>query len=869
MIGSALRRRRSAAGLRTALGPLLGVAIALALAPPAEAQRKPVLEQVRVPHNYYFREMYLPQATSGPSAASWSPDGRELIYSMQGTLWRQRLGSNEAEQLTAGPGYDYQPDWSPDGRSVIYASYGGDAVELRLLDLPSGRSTALVADGAVNVEPRWSPDGGRIAWVSTAHEGRFHIFVAGVRDGRLAGARRVTEDRDGRLPRYYYGAHDQYLSPTWSPDGRELMVVSNRGRVWGSGGVWRMAADSGAPMREIHHEETTWRARPDWARDGRRVVYASYLGRQWHQLWLMTADGGDPLQLTYGEFDATAPRWSPDGRRIAYVSNEGGNTSLWTVALPGGRRERLTAERRRYRTPVGRLRISIVDGATGRPTPARVSVTGADGRSHAPDDAWRHADDAFDRRRRRMEYGYFHADGAATVVVPAESVTVEVTRGPAYRVWSRRVAVPADSAVAVRVSLERLADLGAAGWRAGDLHVHMNYGGAYRADPARLAFQAAAEGLDVVENLIVNKEGRVPDVAYAGRREDPSQRRGVVIAHDQEYHTSVWGHTALLGLRGDPLLPGYAGYANTAAASLFPANATIFDLARAGGALAGYVHPFDAEPDPRNVGEALTHELPADVALGKVDYLEVVGFSDHLATAAVWYRLLNCGFRIPAGAGTDAMTNFASLRGPVGMNRVYVRAGGPLDHRRFLAALKAGRSFATNGPLLDFSLGGRELGDELRLPEGGGTVTAKVRLRSFVPVDHLEIVGNGRVVATVPLAGDRTAATAEVPILVTASGWYTLRARGDSAAHPVLDLYPFATTSPIYVSVGGAPARSSADAAYFVAWIDRLDAAARASTAWNDARERTEVLELFSRARAEFMRRSGESRAASRAGHRR
>src|SRR5215210_3297312 len=110
MIGSALRQRRSVAGPGTASGPLLGVAIALALAPPAAAQRKPVLEQVRVPHNYYFREMYLPQATSGPSAASWSPDGRELIYSMQGTLWRQRLGSGEAEQLTAGPRYDYQPD---------------------------------------------------------------------------------------------------------------------------------------------------------------------------------------------------------------------------------------------------------------------------------------------------------------------------------------------------------------------------------------------------------------------------------------------------------------------------------------------------------------------------------------------------------------------------------------------------------------------------------------------------------------------------------------------------------------------------------------------------------------------------------------
>ena len=48
---------------------------------------------------------------------------------------------------------------------------------------------------------------------------------------------------------------------------------------------------------------------------------------------------------------------------------------------------------------------------------------------------------------------------------------------------------------------------------------------------------------------------------------------------------------------------------------------------------------------------SLTNALPADVALGKVDYMEVVGFSDHKATADVWYRLLNLGLRVAAGAG--------------------------------------------------------------------------------------------------------------------------------------------------------------------------------------------------------------------------
>src|SRR5438876_1213709 len=101
----------------------------------ALAQREPVLKQVAVPHAYYWREMYVPQVTSGPSAVTWSPDGTELIYSMQGSLWRQRIGSRVAQQLTAGEGDDYQPDWSPDGRLVVFARYAHDAIELQLLDL--------------------------------------------------------------------------------------------------------------------------------------------------------------------------------------------------------------------------------------------------------------------------------------------------------------------------------------------------------------------------------------------------------------------------------------------------------------------------------------------------------------------------------------------------------------------------------------------------------------------------------------------------------------------------------------------------------------------------------------------------------------
>jgi hypothetical protein len=825
----------------------------------ADAQRAPVLRQVKTPHAYYFREMLIPQVTTGPTSPAWSPDGTQLIYSMAGSLWRQSVEGKEASQLTDGPGYDYQPDWSPDGRRVVYASYHDDAIELRLLDLASGESVPLVSNGGVNIEPRWSPDGSRVAFTSSAYEGLWHVFVVPVGPDGAAGApTRVTPDRDSGLPRYYYHRKDQYFSPTWSPDGRELILITNRGRIWGSGGFWRVDARAGGREREIHYEETTWKARPDWSSDGRRVVYSSYLGRQWNQLWLMTAEGGDPLQLTYGEFDATTPRWSPAGDHIAYVSNQGGNTSLWVLGLPGGSRKELRIERRRSLRPSGTLRIAVV-GSGGSALPARVSVRGEDGRSHAPADAWHHADDAFDRADRAFEYGYFHTSGNAVLSLPAGRYAVEVSRGPEYRVVDRAAEVKADAVTSLRVSLSVLDDLEARGWYSGDLHVHMNYGGIYRNDPARLAFQARAEDLHVVENLIVNKEGRVPDVGYFRPGPDPASSPGTLILHGEEYHTSYWGHVGLLGLRQHLVLPGYTAYANTAVASLQPTNARVLDIARAQGAVTGYVHPYDRYPDPSDTTRLLTHELPVDLALGKVDYYEALGFVDDLnATAEVWYRLLNCGFRLAAGGGTDAMANFASLRGPVGMNRVYVKSGAPLEHRRWLSALRAGRSFATNGPLIDMTVDGAGLGAEVRLPAGGRDVAVSVRLRSNVPVDHLELVQNGRVIREVPLAPDRRSATATVKVPVDRSGWLLLRARADKATYPTLDIYPYATTSPVYLTVGDTPTRSPEDARYFMRWIDRMRASVEAHRDWNTDAERQETLDMLAQARAEYERRGRE-----------
>ena len=825
---------------------------------PVCAQRKPVLPQIDLPHPYYFREMYLPQLTSGPSSVAWSPNSNEVVYSMAGSLWRQKIDSTEARQITDGAGYDYQPDWSPDGKSVVYVSYQKDAMELWLLDLGSGKTKPLTSGGAVNVEPRWSPDGKRVVFVSTQYNKRFHIFRADLNDGKLDNVVRLTGETKSDLPRYYYSPFDTEISPVWTRDGKEILFVSNRGHIHGSGGFWRMRAEPGAEAREIHYEETNWKARPDFSPDGSRMVYSSYLGRQWHQLWLMPSNGGDALPISYGDWDDTNVRWSPDGKQFAFISNKEWNTQLAIQEFGSGSARSLVAANRKYLRPRRTIRISVVDGK-GKHQFARISVTDQLGRFYAPVGPWTwiQANDGYDWSRAPSEGHYFYAD-TASVDVPEGPIVIDVTKGFENTPMHRTVDPKTTTSGILTFQLQKL-DWGSGPgpkWVGSDLHVHMNYGGTYRSERSVLLQQAEGEGVRFVNNLVVNKEQRFPDIQSAVFNEVIKYfSDSAAINLGQEFHTSYWGHRGILNLRDHLLLPGYAGYPNTAAASLYPMNADVYDMAHAQGALVGAVHPFDAEPNPfANPPERITDELPVDVALGKLDYMEIVGFSDHRSTAAVWYRLLNLGFRLPAGAGTDATTNYAApIRGQVGMDRVYALVpSGPVNLQAWMDSLKNGRTFATNGPLIEFGLGGQKVGGELKFDGAQATVPFTAKLRSIVPVDHLEIVCNGRVAETLKLEAARDSADIAGTLPLKESGWCVLRASSDNAEYPVLDNYVYATTSPVFVTIGGKPPRSPEDAKYFSAWIDRTIDTTSHYPDWNSPAEKEYVLKRLAEAKAVY-----------------
>jgi TolB protein len=168
----------------------------------------------------------------------------------------------------------------------------------------------------------------------------------------------------------------------------------------------------------------------------------------------------------------------------------------------------------------------------------------------------------------------------------------------------------------------------------------------------------------------------------------------------------------------------------------------------------------------------------------------------------------------------------------------------------WMDSLKNGRTFATNGPLINFTLNGELVGSELKMEKPQREVAFAARLRSIVPVDHLEVVCNGKVVEDVKLEGAHDTADVKGTIPISESGWCLLRTYSDKAVYPVLDNYAYATTSPVYVTVAGAKPRSPEDAKYFAAWIARTMEISGAYPDWNALQEKELVMNRLREAKA-------------------
>src|SRR5262249_32586695 len=129
-----------------------------------------------------------------------------------------------------------------------------------------------------------------------------------------------------------------------------------------------------------------------------------------------------------------------------------------------------------------------------------------------------------------------------------------------------------------------------------------------------------------------------------------------------------------------------------------------------------------------------------------------------------YYRYLNGGYRLPLVGGTDKMDCNVS----VGFFRTYayVPDDQEFNYDNWCAAVRAGRTFMSAGPMLSFSVEGKAIGDTLHLASGGGTVEVQAEAECAYPLHTLQIVQQGKVVAELeePKGSRRLRLSAKVPV---------------------------------------------------------------------------------------------------------
>jgi hypothetical protein len=463
------------------------------------------------------------------------------------------------------------------------------------------------------------------------------------------------------------------------------------------------------------------------------------------------------------------------------------------------------------------LNCSVVDAATGQPMPARVHFRAPDGR-YFPPYGHRHevSDNWFEDYGADVKLGdtpYAYVDGTFRAELPIGAVYAEVSRGFEYEPLRARLEI-APGQTELRLALERGADLRRQGWIAADTHVHF-----ITPDTARL--EAQAEGLHVI-NLLAAQWGdlftNVGDIT--GARAGAS-RDDCIVWVGTENRQHFLGHISMLGVQGEPVFPmstsgpteGYFGDPTSRAMSEWA------DECRSKGGLVVVPHfPF-----PHS-------EIIAEIVRGRVDGVEFFDFWTPTLDSFSFhelYRLLNCGYRVAVVGGTDKM----SAGMAVGNVRTYAHTGDDdLSFDAWARAVRAGKTYTTSGPLVRFTAEGKQPGDELRLPAGDGTVQVEAEVTSLTgPVNRLEIVLNGRVVAQAEAkAGARSLSLSE-PIRVPSSGWLAARCVSESRAWSCWPQHIAAHTSAVYVRAGDADVFDNPTAEYLIttmtggmAWLDTL-----------------------------------------------
>jgi dipeptidyl aminopeptidase/acylaminoacyl peptidase len=253
----------------------------------------------------------------------WSPDGKHVLFTVTTHDWKKGKSNTDIylvdengenlRQMTRFEGTDAHPRWSPDGDSFLFVSSRGDESQVWVMPLQGGEPRAVSKISTGVSDPTWSPDGTRIAFVS-------RVFPEHGADD-AANAKQMKARKDNPIQAHIA---DHLLFRHWSfwADGTRnhiLVLTIETGEV-----IDVTPGDFDSPSFELGGRGFAW------SPDGREIVFVSNReapdAQAWttnKDLWVVPSQGGEIIQLTYQNkaYDGQ-PSYSPDGRFIAYLRQD-------------------------------------------------------------------------------------------------------------------------------------------------------------------------------------------------------------------------------------------------------------------------------------------------------------------------------------------------------------------------------------------------------------------------------------------------------------------------------------------------------------------------------------------------------------------
>jgi hypothetical protein len=485
-----------------------------------------------------------------------------------------------------------------------------------------------------------------------------------------------------------------------------------------------------------------------------------------------------------------------------------------------------------------RVTVRLLDAATKKPRCGLVRVVRADGTAFPIRGLVSHGVGLPGDHLGREWHAVIEE---GTVTLPREAVRIEAIGGLETEMAELALDLTGKENAEVTLPLMRFADAAAQGWRAGNTHLHLR--NLSRAQATEyLHTLPRADGLEMLfmSYLLRPKE----DAKYISNTFTAEEVRalsgnGVTFGWGEEMRHNFgaggegYGHVMLLNLRRlvEPVSigPGIAGAAHD-----FPPLRPGLEKVRAEGGSVLWCHnAFGFE------------DVPSWLA-GLVHAQNIFDGGSVGSYANSFYRYLDLGLRVPFSTGTDwFLYDFA---------RVYARLDEPLTERSWLAALEKGRTFISNGPLLDFEVNGKRIGDALDVT-GGVDLVVKGRAQGRLDFQNIELIHNGKVIAQAPAkaVGGHFEAELKHPLRTTEPGWLALRipsranAKNEAVRNECGEIL-FAHTSPIYLEAHGKLRRDPASAKALLEDLAKARAEIEAKAKFADDAQKADVLRLYDEA---------------------